>query len=134
MPPGSFALVLTGGPSCTKAFQTVIMRDAAWQMAMHERSRQGLLPPLSWEHRRRLCLSNDDPWCLLENYSQAIPNIVNGSSIIRCDFDTGKFWDENQLVEFNKQSLTECNIAQWSLLDWIWNWKRQHNTDIVPEN
>lgn len=131
MPPGCFTLVLTGPPSCTNVFQAVIMRHAAWQMAMYEQSRQGRLPPLSWTRRRRTYLDNDapvfDPWCLSENFPQAVRDIANGSSIIRCNFDTGKFWDVNQLVESN-------NMAQWSLQEWRSNWKRRHNINIVTEN
>ncbi|KAF2677962.1 hypothetical protein K458DRAFT_248300, partial [Lentithecium fluviatile CBS 122367] len=59
-----------------------VQRDAAWQSALDECYERGYLPTPSWfERRSRLCYK-------YEGFLEALFDIVNGRSIVHCNFDT----------------------------------------------
>ncbi|WQF85229.1 hypothetical protein CDEST_10243 [Colletotrichum destructivum] len=135
MPQDSFTLVFDGDSEgdwkCEQIFQQVVLRDAAWQQAMDECFEQGILPPQSWA-ARRLNPRRAGDWSfipgypnrdrpvnccyLLDGFPQAMRDIVNGNSVVRCSFHPGKPWVVESLID--EQRL-------WSLGEWKFRWSRE---------
>ncbi|KAK1762128.1 hypothetical protein QBC33DRAFT_462101, partial [Phialemonium atrogriseum] len=87
MPAGSFTMVLDGEPApgrCSEIFQTILQRDVAWQSALDECYARELLPtPSSYQRRSNTCYT-------FEDFPQAVRDIVNNTSLVRCNFDPGE--------------------------------------------
>ncbi|KAF9871260.1 hypothetical protein CkaCkLH20_11181 [Colletotrichum karsti] len=119
MPPGSFSLVLAddGVPElCTQIFDCVVHRDVAWQQAWVASVGDGL----SWPERRgqdvfrygrphpRAIMSYREPqthedrpgfWgYFFEDFPQAVRDMVDGTSNVRCEFFPGTPWDVAELI------------------------------------
>ncbi|TID07256.1 hypothetical protein CH35J_001192 [Colletotrichum higginsianum] len=137
MPSGSFTLVLDGDGDtrCSEIFQTVVLRDAAWQEAMDECYSRGILPPQPWAKRRQNPRSRGDGpggvayekaanhSYLYEGFPQAIRDIVNGTSVVRCNFDPGEYEDVEQLIETRKT---------WTLAEWKGKWYERVTKSFEP--
>ncbi|KAF9875378.1 hypothetical protein CkaCkLH20_07198 [Colletotrichum karsti] len=135
MPPNSFTLVLDGQPVpeyCARIFQQVVQRDAAWQAAWIESQDRGILPSLPWLAQRHHEL---DPWYVekhcrsiqgyvFHNFPQALEDMTNNRSIVRCNFDVGETWNVERLIREHEQ---------WTQKEWIRGWNT-HDPDIwYPE-
>ncbi|KAK1973341.1 hypothetical protein LZ30DRAFT_611134 [Colletotrichum cereale] len=135
MPPGSFTLVLDGeqDPTCEEIFQSVVLRDAVWQQAMDESFARGYLPPTPFVKRREDHRSRNyfyigaESFCnhsyVCERFPQAVADIVNGTSIVRCSFNPGELSDVEQLVEERKS---------WTLADWKTKWFARDTPTFRP--
>lgn len=106
MPPASFALVLDGQPApqlCTEIFQTTIQRDVAWQAAWLASVDQGIVPPTEW-FLTRLVVFNKlrvarRTGYFYRGFPRAMRDIVQGTSIVRCNFDPGELWNVDRIVQ-----------------------------------
>ncbi|KAJ0157998.1 hypothetical protein CTA2_12564 [Colletotrichum tanaceti] len=137
MPSGSFTLVFDGDgdPQCSEIFQTIVLRDAAWQEAMDECYSRGILPPQPWAKRRQNPRSRGsgpggqayetaaNHSYLYEGFPQAIRDIVKGTSIVRCSFDSGEYEDVEQLIETRKT---------WTLAEWKGKWYERVTESFEP--
>ncbi|GKT59839.1 C6 transcription factor [Colletotrichum tofieldiae] len=147
MPQESFTLVFDGDSDgdwkCEQIFQHVVLRDAAWQQAMDECFKRGILPHQSWLERRlnprhagNWSVIPGHPnrnrpvnWCyLFDGFPQAMRDIVKGNSIVCCSFNPGKLWDIERLIEDQRS---------WSLTEWKFRWSRKqkyylHNHLVNP--
>ncbi|KAF6803476.1 hypothetical protein CSOJ01_10893 [Colletotrichum sojae] len=114
MPPGSFSLLLESAGAnelATEIFESVVHKDIAWQEAWMTCSEMMLpFPPhlVSQEGRESLRHAS---WNLLlpggvvypfENLARAMRDIVEGKSVVRCDFHPGTPWDVGPIVEQHK--------------------------------
>ncbi|CAA9956713.1 hypothetical protein PTMSG1_00321 [Pyrenophora teres f. maculata] len=95
MPTDVFSLILDGGETAertSEVFKTV-HRDCAWQKAFEisvTRSHFNIPPDISrWGHRS----------CGYRGLPKAIADMVQGNSIVKCNFDTGGIWDEQEIEE-----------------------------------
>ncbi|GKT88971.1 hypothetical protein CT0861_07137 [Colletotrichum tofieldiae] len=139
MPPDSFTLTLDGDWTCSEIFHTVVQRDAAWQAAIDLCMERRILPPLSWDLRRRdsrnrrgfdgEAYGQDNSWYSFEAFPQAIQDIVAGNSIIKCNFALGEAWDVERLVEENKGRTLDDWKAAWFLRE-----KRHFDPDPPSPN
>ncbi|KAJ0365054.1 hypothetical protein COL26b_012219 [Colletotrichum chrysophilum] len=112
MPSGSFSLLLDGQPvpwQCTQVFQLIVQRDAAWQAAWLLSLDLGILPSLSWFDRKGELRGSRVPDLPSEKWPQALRDIAEGSSIVRCNFDVGDSWDVENIVEDHRQ----WTVQQW---------------------
>ncbi|KAH6962389.1 hypothetical protein BKA56DRAFT_597639 [Ilyonectria sp. MPI-CAGE-AT-0026] len=91
IPAESFTFVLEGGPYldfCTDLFQQTVHRDVAWQKAYQASLQRGLLA--RWPRAAEL---------VVEGFVEAIEHLINSTSFLRSDFNTGHPWDWENLVE-----------------------------------
>ncbi|KAH0439142.1 hypothetical protein CcaCcLH18_02937 [Colletotrichum camelliae] len=126
MPAGSFSLLLDGDPApglCEDMFQKIVQWDVAWQLARDEAHRRGHLPPKTWIER-----NGENPWrnkmmqdtaeadlgYIYEGFPQAMRDIAEGKSIVRCNFDVGVPWDVERIVEERRG----CSEQEWNE-DWF---------------
>ena len=100
MPVGSFSLVLDGDPAPdqgSKWFE-ILKEDAAWQIANTQ-----------WCIDQSLTLNSSTAtitgrgFFLSEVFPQAINDIVEGRSFIRCNFATGEPYDPRPVLERNRR-------------------------------
>lgn len=98
MPPGSFTLTLQGDSVCSKIFRNVVVRDAAWQLAF-EACFEGGAFPQGLHPRNPYSRKSNDSWYLFEGFPQALQDILDNRSVVRCDFYTGTSSDMERLVE-----------------------------------
>ncbi|KAK1974470.1 hypothetical protein LZ30DRAFT_607915 [Colletotrichum cereale] len=115
MPESSYSLVLDGNPVpqlCTRIFQSVVQRDVAWQLAWTESLKQGRMPGVSWFHDPR-----HGGCYFFEGLPQAVRDMSNGNSIVRCNFDPGEPRDVDALVYEHRN---------WTMATWNEKWPR-HN-------
>ena len=94
MPPGSFSLIFDGDPDLdqsSKAFE-IVKGDAAREEAQ-----------ILWykEHRRMpdFLSRRLNGFSRFEGFAEAIRKIINGQSIIRCNFPTGEMYDPKRELE-----------------------------------
>ncbi|KAF0321120.1 hypothetical protein GQ607_011727 [Colletotrichum asianum] len=102
MPPGAFSLVLEGEPvpwQSTQVFQRIIQRDAAWQEAWNQSLDRGILPALSWFGRKGESWGHPAPDWAFDNWPQALRDIAEGTSVVKCNFDVGDPWSVEQIVD-----------------------------------
>ncbi|KAK2740002.1 hypothetical protein CKAH01_07171 [Colletotrichum kahawae] len=112
MPPGSFSLVLDGQPvrwQCTQVFQLIVQRDAAWQEAWNQSLDRGILPALSWFDRKGESWGHNAPDWAFDKWPQALRDIAEGTSIVRCNFDVGDPWSVEQIVDEHRR---------WAMNQW----------------
>ncbi|KAJ0322462.1 hypothetical protein COL5a_008692 [Colletotrichum fioriniae] len=134
MPAKSFTLVLDGegDPQCTEIFQTVVLRDAAWQQAMDECFQSGDLPPEPYGMRRNsqrnfvgaIFPAYNESY-LFDKFPQAMREIVEGTSMVRCTFDPGEFVDVQRLKSIAKRE-------SWSLDHWRVKWYEREKKTYEP--
>ncbi|KAK1547115.1 hypothetical protein CPAR01_01082 [Colletotrichum paranaense] len=134
MPAKSFTLVLDGEgePQCSEIFQTVVLRDAAWQQAMEECFQSGALPSEPYGMRRntqRTPLLGFFPaynnCYLFDKFPQVMQEIVDGTSIVRCNFGTGDFVDTEPFKLVAKKGL-------WSVDHWRFHWYERQKKTYQP--
>ncbi|KXH66967.1 hypothetical protein CSAL01_09102 [Colletotrichum salicis] len=107
MPPASFSLVLNGQPPapqlCAEMFQMTIQRDVAWQAAWFASVDQGIVPPREWFLHRSVVFGNLQvsrrTGYFYRGFPRAMRDIVLQRSIVRCNFDPGKLWNADRLVQ-----------------------------------
>ncbi|KAK1480881.1 hypothetical protein CTAM01_14166 [Colletotrichum tamarilloi] len=131
MPQDAFKLMFVGDSEgdweCEQIFKKVVLRDAAWQEAREECFERGILPQLSWAERRvgawgssysdhEFTGSNPLSRCFLfEDFPQAVRKLLNGSSLISCNFNPGEAWNLEKIIEKRRS---------WSLRKWNRKWSR----------
>ena len=94
MPAGSFSLILDGDPfpeQASEAFE-IMKDDAAWQIAQIQWYANQSLEP-DWITTR------NGGFYLSSVYPQAIKEIVEGRSFIRCNFPTGELHDPQRVLD-----------------------------------
>lgn len=97
IPVESFTFVLEGGPFidfCSDVFQHVVHRDIARHRAYEACIQRGFLV--------RPSNLPQDFGLVLKGFEEAIEHLVNQTSFLRSDFNTGHPWDWEDLVEKNK--------------------------------
>ncbi|KAF4439737.1 C6 transcription factor [Fusarium albosuccineum] len=90
MPADAFTFVLDGGPAkevCSGIFQQTIHRDLAWQTAISQR----FPAPPGRRHEEFNLFWDDLP--------KAMTHLINQTSILRCNFDPGEFWDAELVMD-----------------------------------
>ncbi|KAF6840977.1 hypothetical protein CMUS01_03750 [Colletotrichum musicola] len=132
MPPSSFTVLLDGQPvpqQCAQIFQLTIQRDASWQAAWIESLSRGILPELSWFDRRchtsgmwqtRVCVY---PGYKYECLPQALRDIAENKSIVRCNFDVSEPWDVEKIIHENRS---------WTLEKWAEEWAKHEPATWEP--
>jgi hypothetical protein len=108
MPEGSFTLVLDGNPIPDKTAEVfqVVQRDVAWQKALDLCYARDLLP-YTWLDRRFRC------GFIYDALPNALRDISQESSLIRCNFDPGLPQDPEALVAAHNG---------WSIEEWERAW------------
>ncbi|KAH0437107.1 hypothetical protein CcaCcLH18_03975 [Colletotrichum camelliae] len=132
MPPGSFSLLLNGDPCpdlCSRIFDSIVQRDAAWQQAWTEAIERGILGQITWfeirgesvlrhgwfdfpqierASRSRAPANRPGYWgYIFEQFPQSLTDIAGGRSIVHCNFDMGAPRDAEAILRkhlgWNKQ-------------------------------
>ncbi|KAH7311423.1 hypothetical protein B0I35DRAFT_64098 [Stachybotrys elegans] len=111
MPPGSFKLVLDGGPvsdQCSEIFRTRVQRGAVWQEAYTRILDKTAPEERDWFQERRA------PCYYFDGFPEAILDLANQRcDIVECSFNTGpSMWD----VE---QELSRFRLSKKSFVDWF---------------
>lgn len=131
MPAGSFSLVLDGDPApdqSSKVFE-ILKEDAAWQVAQAQwYTDQSLSPGLLATKIGGLYWS--------EVFPQAINNIVEGKSFMRCNFPTGNLYDPKRVLNrnghLNHDPIRDPRLhvpgAKW-MREWL---KLRYHNPILP--
>ncbi|KAF6783341.1 hypothetical protein CSOJ01_15915 [Colletotrichum sojae] len=132
MPPSSFTMLLDGQPvpqQCAQIFQLTIQRDASWQAAWIESLSRGIMPELSWFDRRchtsgiwltRVCVY---PGYKYECLPQALRDIADNKSIVRCNFNVGEPWDVEKIIHEHRS---------WILEEWAEEWAKHEPATWEP--
>lgn len=110
MPAQSFSLLVDGEPAgeqCSTFFEKHIKRACMWQEAMEEHWKKGRIRCPSFFKKAEI------PLYTYGGFPQLMKRVVNGWPLIRCNFDLGKPWDVEELVE---------ERTHWSLDDWSTEW------------
>ncbi|KAI8223616.1 hypothetical protein K4K55_009958 [Colletotrichum sp. SAR 10_96] len=152
MPAGSFSLLLDGDPApglCEEIFQKIVQRDVAWQLARDEAHLRGHLPPKTWIER-----NGENPWrnknmqniaeadlgYIYEGFPQAMRDIAEGKSIVRCNFSVGTPWDVESIikerrgrseVEWNEDWFTH-SPRTWETVPPLPSWADCLREDVLP--
>ncbi|KAF6814913.1 hypothetical protein CPLU01_14276 [Colletotrichum plurivorum] len=132
MPPSSFTMLLDGQPvpqQCAQIFQLTIQRDASWQAAWIESLNRGILPELSWFDRR--CHTSGRAMvhvCVYPGYKyeclpQALRDIADNKSTVRCNFDVGEPWDVEKIIHEHRS---------WTLEKWAEEWAKHEPVTWEP--
>ncbi|KAF5013858.1 hypothetical protein FDECE_159, partial [Fusarium decemcellulare] len=103
MPPGSFSFVLDGEPLAdisSDVFQRGIHLAVAWELAFREVAAQGTLWPISDGY---ICYQAGI------DFPQNVARLLNQTSVFRCNFNPGRLWDVETLVEERR----EWHIGNW---------------------
>ncbi|RTE82597.1 hypothetical protein BHE90_002914 [Fusarium euwallaceae] len=104
MPSTSFTLVLDGEPdvnTCSDIFQQVVHQDVAWEMAYRERLVQGDSPPFFFKDG-----------FVKEGFPEAMEHLINQTSVIRCNFHPGQFWDTDRIHKLSEE-LSSVPLFLW---------------------
>ncbi|KAK2051895.1 hypothetical protein LY76DRAFT_599024 [Colletotrichum caudatum] len=135
MPPGSFTLTFDGDRVCSILFRNVVQRDAAWQEAIDLCFERKIFPPLPWHKRRQDSrnfgsrvgdegLPSFNRWYVFEGFPQAVRDISDGNSIIKCNFAVEKPLDVERMLEKGKG----WTLGQWKLF-WYDREKLRHDRE-----
>ena len=98
MPSRSYTLVFDGDPlpGLSSLIFDVINEDAAWQEALDEWYKQHSITPTVKDRRKHSCYYS-------ERFPQAVRDIVQGTSFIRCNFPIGgTSWAAKEILELNQ--------------------------------
>ncbi|KAF4829909.1 hypothetical protein CGCSCA4_v014418 [Colletotrichum siamense] len=118
MPVKSFSLVLDAEPAphlMTEMFQAIVQHDAAWQQAWDESVKRGMIKEPSWlDGSPRM---DWYPSYTFKHLPQALRDIAEEKSVVRCNFNIGEPWDFERLVREHKG---------WSHANWAKNWGDEH--------
>ena len=108
MPEDCFMLTIDGDLSHDKTIEAfeMITIDAIWQSALDESYRRNYLPAPTWVARR------NHPCYALEGFLEVMQDIVNGNSLIRCNFCPAQLQDREILVQQHRE-------WGWSYFDWM---------------
>ena len=123
MPLGSFSMVLEGvsDPEQNAVLFSFLKDAAAWQVAQTQwfNNRAPDLSPFL----KRSC-----PLYFSEAFPQAIDDIIDGNSLIRCTFPTGDRHDSQSVIHRNRHVAPRLN------LQYIWHneWTRHCVSKIIP--
>ncbi|KAJ3525827.1 hypothetical protein NM208_g1499 [Fusarium decemcellulare] len=106
IPPESITLLLDGEPALdytAEIFKTVVQRDLAFALAFEPYSES--------IHSSRPNLH----FCL-EGFPRALRHLTNGTSIFRCNFNPGQFWDIHGMIDERQY---------WTALDHFRSWQQR---------
>ncbi|KAJ0335087.1 hypothetical protein COL922a_009759 [Colletotrichum nupharicola] len=115
MPDNSFSLILDGQrlPNlATQMFQAVVQRDIAWQ-----------------RHR-------------FKHLSRAMEDMAQQKSVIQCNFDVGKAWDVQNIIQEHKDWTAQqwaerwpvdYDPASWETESPLSSWRSLLEEDLLPE-
>ncbi|KAK1528562.1 uncharacterized protein CCOS01_06396 [Colletotrichum costaricense] len=101
MPPASFTLILDGQPTpqlCTEILQMTNQRDIAWQVAWFASVDQGIDP----------ILLPGIP------FPRAMKDIVQGTLIVRCNFEPGELWNVDRIVHDHRNRTPQQWQEAWA--------------------
>lgn len=104
MPSASFTLVLDGEPdvnTCSDIFQQVVHRDIAWEMAYRQRLAAGDSPPFFFKDG-----------FVKEGFPEAMEHLINQTSVLRCNFHPGQFWDTDRIHKLTEE-LSSVPLFLW---------------------
>ncbi|KAI1370197.1 hypothetical protein F4677DRAFT_451636 [Hypoxylon crocopeplum] len=123
MPPESFSLVFDGEPSTIRAseiFKDVIHRDVTWQVALEKAIALGYLKePATWDRRHSIY-----EYYLRKKFPKALRDIIDGTSIVKCNFDPGEMSSQLDIEELVKEHHA-----------WTWDeWEGQNKWNREPVN
>ncbi|KAM0428829.1 hypothetical protein ACHAPT_006629 [Fusarium lateritium] len=122
MPADAFTLVLDAGPAadlCSDILQRVVHRDLAWQTALERCYAQGVLQvPPSGVHKYTFSGGS-------QNFQQAVEHLVNQTSVLRCNFNPGAFWNVDEIL---------ANHSWWNLSTWYYQQRQlmKLHFDVLP--
>ncbi|MCJ1457863.1 hypothetical protein MMC28_008232 [Mycoblastus sanguinarius] len=132
MPADSFSLVLDGDPTPDQSSEVfeIVKEDAAWQAAQAQWYTDQSLSPGFMATRL-------GGFYMCEVFPQAINDIVEGKSFIRCNFHTGSLYDPKRVLDRNRH-INHDPVGDPKLiiapgLDWMKAWnKKRFRTPIRP--
>ncbi|KAI8219685.1 hypothetical protein K4K54_009328 [Colletotrichum sp. SAR 10_86] len=143
MPDNSFSLILDGQPLpnlATQMFQAVVQRDIAWQRAWEESLDRGVasLPSVQdfgpWYHLY--------PGHRFKHLSRAMEDMAQQKSVIQCNFDVGKAWDVENIIQEHKDWTAQqwaegwpvdYDPASWETESPLSSWRSLLEEDLLPE-
>ncbi|KAF6810683.1 hypothetical protein CPLU01_15258 [Colletotrichum plurivorum] len=116
MPPGCFTLTFKGDPVCSDIFQTVVIRDAAWQLAMEKCFERGILPKAMHPKSPYFWTSNNS-WYIFDGFPRAIQDMLDKTSVVKCAFDLGVGIDVENLIEGKLAACADLKVWEegWSI-------------------
>ncbi|KAH0423458.1 hypothetical protein CcaCcLH18_12155 [Colletotrichum camelliae] len=118
MPVKSFSLILDAEPAShlmTQMFQAIVQHDAAWQQAWDKSVKRGIIKEPFWLGGRWRV-----DWYAsytFKHLPQALRDIAEEKSVVRCNFDIGEPWDFERFVREHKG---------WSHANWARGWGKEH--------
>ncbi|KAK2730779.1 hypothetical protein CKAH01_09402 [Colletotrichum kahawae] len=118
MPVKSFSLIPDAEPAShlmTQMFQAIVQHDAAWQQAWDESVKRGIIKEPSWLGGRWRI--DWYPSYTVKHLPQALRDIAEEKSVVRCNFDIGEPWDFERFVREHKG---------WSHANWARGWGKEH--------
>ncbi|KAK0717145.1 hypothetical protein B0T26DRAFT_284222 [Lasiosphaeria miniovina] len=92
--PGSISVVLdcdSTPEQCSQMFEEAVVQDAVWQKVQEECFARQLLPPPVWEWRSM----HSTNAFICQDFPKIVQDIVNGTSVISCNFPINEFSDIN---------------------------------------
>ena len=124
MPLDSFTMILEGvsDPERNSALFSLLKDAAAWQVAQTQWFKDLAIDLSLFD--QKIC-----PLYFSEAFPQAIDDIINGNSLIRCTFPTGNRHDSQSIINRNR------HIAPRGLnpaFSWSSEWTRHCVTNAVP--
>ncbi|KAH9240111.1 hypothetical protein K456DRAFT_48164 [Colletotrichum gloeosporioides 23] len=143
MPDNSFSLILDGQPLpnlATQMFQAVVQRDIAWQRAWEESLDRGVasLPSVQdfglWYHLY--------PGHRFKHLSRAMEDMAQQKSVVQCNFDVGKAWDVENIIQEHKDWTAQqwaerwpvdYDPASWETESPLSSWRSLLEEDLLPE-
>jgi hypothetical protein len=119
MPADSFSLILDGEPTPNRSAQVfdIVQHDALWQTA-YSRCVSGWSDPPTWQRAR-----NNEAY-IMEGFPEALEAMVEGRSIVSCNFDIGTTQDPDRLVSQGRT---------WTLEEWSNNWRETAPMNLQTE-
>lgn len=116
MPATSFSLVFDGDGIPDRSAQVfeIVKRDAAWQAALDQWCIQNSVTRSTEERRDHSCY-------IFEALPQAVGDMIEGRSIVRCNFPIGGSWDVEQVLE-------QSRVRNYD--EWLKKW----NSELSPKS
>ncbi|KAF4975786.1 hypothetical protein FZEAL_7467 [Fusarium zealandicum] len=101
MPVGSYKLVLDGEPGidlCSDIFQRIVHRNVACQLALERCASPDFISRRSFGF-----------YVVKRRFIEAMLHLTSQTSILRCNFNPGQYWDVDELIE---------TYPGWGANDW----------------
>ncbi|CAI0651933.1 unnamed protein product [Colletotrichum noveboracense] len=102
-------LATSGWPASALAMHASLPTDCPARCGLASSMASFSRPSLSWFDRKGELRGSRVPDLPSEKWPQALRDIAEGSSIVRCNFDVGDSWDVEKIVEDHRQ----WTVQQW---------------------